>query len=261
MAAPRVKWIQVVRLRGSTRRGTTMRSSSRLAGGACFLPARQQPDSWRSRQGGVPHGGGMRLAKNSASITSCSTMGRPGMPVGAATTARLVGLRVSPQEREFRQGGSSRFWRRPFIRMGSLRDVSSAALYSGNAPHLAEVDSQGLIRCGQAPGDAAITVNYMGQVAAVQILSPRAGGRSPIQMAGSERDRSVRVDETAKDGPRSIGTGRRCHVFAACDARLPGNAARSRRSSRVSGQSVARTNARSGSIGCWREMNTPIIGL
>ena len=52
---------------------------------------------------------------------------------------------------------------------GTIRDVSHAAFYASNAPHVAEVDPQGLVRVGHNPGEAAITVNYMGQVAAVQV--------------------------------------------------------------------------------------------
>jgi hypothetical protein len=129
--------------------------------------------------GGVPHGGGMRLARNSLDYQLLYEWVDQGMPVGDANAARLVGLRVSPQERELTAGGQQQILATAVYSDGSLRDVSAAALYSGNAPHIAEVDSQGLIRCGQAPGEAAITVNYMGQVAAVQIQSPRAGGPQP----------------------------------------------------------------------------------
>src|SRR5205085_3974271 len=80
---------------------------------------------------------------------------------------------------ELSAGGEQQILATAVYSDGTLRDVSAAALYSGNAPHVAEVDARGLIHCGQAPGEAAITVNYMGQVAAVQVHSPRAGGPRP----------------------------------------------------------------------------------
>lgn len=129
--------------------------------------------------GGVPHGGGVRLARNSLDYQLLYEWVDQGMPVGDANAARLVGLSVSPQERELAAGGQQQILAIAVYSDGSRRDVSAAALYSSNAPHVAEVDSQGLVRCGQAPGEAAITVNYMGQVAAVQVLSPRAGGPTP----------------------------------------------------------------------------------
>jgi len=65
-------------------------------------------------------------------------------------------------------------------------------LYSGKcASRPPEVDSQGLILCGQVPGEAAIHgVNYMGRWAAVQILSPRRPAARCLipDPAGSERD-------------------------------------------------------------------------
>jgi hypothetical protein len=129
--------------------------------------------------GGVPHGGGIRLAQDSPDYELLARWIDQGMPVGDEQAPRLVGLRVSPEERELTAGTDQQILATAVYSDGSLRDVSSAALYSGNAPHVAEVDVRGLIRCGQAPGEAAITVNYMGQVAAVQIVSPRAGGPNP----------------------------------------------------------------------------------
>ena len=129
--------------------------------------------------GAVPHGGGVRLQKESLDYQLLAQWIDQGMPVGDEKAPRLVGLRVAPHERELAAGGQQQILATAVYSDGSLRDVSTAALYSGNAPHVAEVDSQGLIRCGQAPGEAAITVNYMGQVAAVQIQSPRAGRPNP----------------------------------------------------------------------------------
>jgi hypothetical protein len=56
---------------------------------------------------------------------------------------------------------------------GSLRDVTSAAGYSTNAALVADVNRTGVARTGQVPGEAAIAVHYMGQVASVQFQVPR----------------------------------------------------------------------------------------
>ncbi|HEV7221370.1 MAG TPA: DUF1549 and DUF1553 domain-containing protein [Pirellulales bacterium] len=129
--------------------------------------------------GREPHGGGLRLAENSLDYQLLYHWIEQGMPFGDETAPRLTGLKVSPLEREMSPGGEQQVLATAFYSDGSSRDVSSAALYSSNAPHLAEADAQGLIRCGHAPGEAAITVNYMGQVAAVQMLLPRYGGPDP----------------------------------------------------------------------------------
>jgi len=49
--------------------------------------------------GGIPHGGGVRLAKDSLDYQLLYQWVDQGMPVGAASAPRLVGLRVSPSER------------------------------------------------------------------------------------------------------------------------------------------------------------------
>ena len=136
--------------------------------------------------GGQPHGGGLRLKRDSLDYQLLYNWVVQGMPVGDAQAPQLVGLRVSPVERTLPSGGTQQILATAVYSDGSLRDVSAAAQYSSNAPMVAEADPRGSIRCGKIPGEAAITVNYMGQVAAVQILSPRVGGPStypdlPIQ--------------------------------------------------------------------------------
>jgi hypothetical protein len=129
--------------------------------------------------GRVPHGGGLRLKRDSLDYERLFNWVSQGLPVGDAEAPRLVGLRVSPLEREMESGGTQQILATAIYSDGSLRDVSAAAQYSTNAPHIAEADGRGSIRCGTIPGEGAITVNYMGQVASVQIQSPRAGGPSP----------------------------------------------------------------------------------
>ena len=129
--------------------------------------------------GSVPHGGGLRVATDSLDYQTLYHWVEQGMPPGDEQAPRLVSLCVIPMERELAAGGEQQIMATAVFSDGSFRDVTSSALYSGNAPHVTEVDSQGLVRCGQAPGEAAISVNYMGQVAAVRIHSPRAGGPVP----------------------------------------------------------------------------------
>lgn len=129
--------------------------------------------------GSVPHGGGIRLAQDGDDYKVIARWIDQGLPVGDESAPRLTGLRVSPQERTLIPRGQQQILATAVYSDGSLRDVTSACLYSANANHVADADGHGLIRCGQVPGEAAITVNYMGQVAAVQVQSPRAGGPQP----------------------------------------------------------------------------------
>src|SRR5262249_28387351 len=84
--------------------------------------------------GGIPHGGGVRLSKDSLDYQLLYHWIDQGMPVGNEQAAKIVSLRVSPQERELAAGGEQQILATAVYSDGSLRDVSAAALYATNAP-------------------------------------------------------------------------------------------------------------------------------
>jgi len=127
----------------------------------------------------VPHGGGQRLKKDSLDYEVLRHWIDQGLPPADPQVPHLVSLEVSPTERVLWAGASQQILATAHYSDGTVRDVTHAAFYASNAPHVAEVDPQGLVRVGHNPGEAAITVNYMGQVAAVQVQSPRGGAASP----------------------------------------------------------------------------------
>lgn len=121
----------------------------------------------------VPHGGGMRLAVDSPQYELVLQWIRQGMPWGDAAAPTLIGLKISPTERVLGIKSQQQILATAIYSDGQERDVTAAAGYSSNASHVAEVDQDGVIRTGTFPGQAAITVSFMGQVAAVKILVPR----------------------------------------------------------------------------------------
>jgi hypothetical protein len=121
----------------------------------------------------LPHGGGMRLAAESPDYELLLQWIRQGMPWGEPSAPTLVGLRVSPAERVLGTASQQQILATAIYSDGQERDVTAAAGYGSNAPHVAEVDHGGVIRTGTFPGQAAVTVAYMGQVAAVKVLVPR----------------------------------------------------------------------------------------
>lgn len=121
----------------------------------------------------VPHGGGMRLAADSPDHELLLQWIRQGMPWGEASAPTLVGLRVSPTERVLGIQSQQQILATAIYSDGQERDVTAAAAYATNAAHIAEIDHDGVIRTGTFPGQAAVTVGYMGQVAAVKVLVPR----------------------------------------------------------------------------------------
>ena len=56
---------------------------------------------------------------------------------------------------------------------GNRRCVTREAEYESNATLIAQIDSDGLIQAGNVPGEAAILVRYMGQVAICRVTLPR----------------------------------------------------------------------------------------
>jgi hypothetical protein len=133
----------------------------------------------------VPHGGGRRMPINSPEHDLLLQWLRQGMPAGDDDAPHVVALRVSPAERSVGLQSSQQILAMAVFSDGSLRDVTDAAAYTSNSAVAAEVDAHGLVRTGRVPGEAAITVQYMGQVAAVRVLIPRPSNPNAIESAAT----------------------------------------------------------------------------
>ena len=121
----------------------------------------------------VPHGGGRRMDVGSADAELLRQWLQQGMPLGSDDAPHVVALRASPVERVLGFQTTQQILATAELSDGSQRDVTDAAAYTSNSGIAAEVDAQGIVRTGRATGEAAITVQYMGQVAAVRVLVPR----------------------------------------------------------------------------------------
>ena len=120
--------------------------------------------------GRVAHGGGRRTDSGSPDCELLTQWVRQGMPWGAAEAPRLTELRVEPADRVMPRQAGQQILVTALYSDGSERDVTAAAAYTSNAEVIAEVDAGGRIRTGQIPGEAAVTVNYMGHVGVVRVL-------------------------------------------------------------------------------------------
>ena len=174
----------------------------------------------------VPHGGGMRLAAGSPDHELLLEWIRQGMPWGEASAPTLSALRVSPSERVLGIRDQQQILATAIYSDGQERDVTAAAGYASNASHVVEVDHGGLIRTGAVPGQAAVTVAYMGQVAAVKVLVPRPDAlpnfpampvRSPIDQLVWDRLKLLGI---APSGPTDDATFLR-RLFLDTIGRLP----------------------------------------
>ena len=123
--------------------------------------------------GASAHGGGRRCEPGSADHELLSNWIRQGMPWGDDSDPIVQSVRVFPTSRVLNRSADQQLLVTAVYSDGSTRDVTDAAAYSTNSPVIADVDPGGLVRTGVVPGPAAITVNYMGQVAATKILVPQ----------------------------------------------------------------------------------------
>ena len=148
----------------------------------------------RKATGVMPHGGGRRLPIDSADYDLMLAWVRQGTPMAQANSPGLVRLSVSPDDRVLEANSRQQILATAHYSDGSVRDVTSAAGYSTNAPLVAEVDRIGVVRTGLVPGEAVIGVHYMGQVASVQLQLPRTSGYVPFEFPATNAiDELVRL--------------------------------------------------------------------
>jgi len=133
----------------------------------------------RKATAAIPHGGGRRTPPGSADHQLLAEWIRQGLPWGRDNAPKLVRIEAEPRSRVMAPKSPQQILVTAIYSDGSRRDVTDAADYTSNAEVIAEVKHGGHVRTGGNPGEAAITVNYMGQVAAVQVLVPRPNAPSP----------------------------------------------------------------------------------
>ncbi len=125
--------------------------------------------------GRVAHGGGQRMSPDSADASVLAEWIGQGMPWGDDNAPRVTHLEIEPAERLMKMQSTQQVLVTAVFADGKRRDVTSAASYSSNAEMVAGVERPGLIQTGQLPGEAAITINYMGHVGAVRLIVPKLG--------------------------------------------------------------------------------------
>ncbi|GAB4162735.1 MAG: DUF1549 domain-containing protein [Planctomycetaceae bacterium] len=134
----------------------------------------------RKASGTVPHGGGVRIRRGSREYRTLHNWIASGMPLGEATAPRIVKVRVEPKERSLVPEGQQQLRAIAVYSNGNTQDVTEHAKFFSNNEGLATVNDEGLVTAGSVPGDAAIMVNYMGQVDVFQALIPRPGSPSKL---------------------------------------------------------------------------------
>jgi len=123
--------------------------------------------------GGVAHGGGKRLDPNGRDYQLMLRWIRSGTPFGNASDPHLVRISVTPGHRLLAPKSAQHLAVTAHYSDGSIRDVTRQAEYSSNEPELVEVTEACLVETHDRPGEGAIMVRYLGQVAVFRATIPQ----------------------------------------------------------------------------------------
>jgi hypothetical protein len=124
--------------------------------------------------GQVPHGGGVRIATESADFATLRDWIAAGLPFGSASDPRVVAVRVEPQERLLAMQGRQQLRVVARYSDGREADVTAHARFQSNNDGLASVSASGLVTVGETPGDVAVMASYMNAVDVFRALVPRS---------------------------------------------------------------------------------------
>jgi hypothetical protein len=127
----------------------------------------------KKASGESAHGGGRRTEPGSADYLTLRNWVHQGMPWGDPNAPQVKSIQVIPADQVVSRRADQQLLVTAIYSDGSKRDVTTEAAYTTNASTVADVDQGGLVQTGDVPGEAAITINYMGQVAAARMLIPR----------------------------------------------------------------------------------------
>lgn len=131
----------------------------------------------RKACGDVPHGGGVRIARDSVEYSVLRNWVAAGAPFGHADDPRVATISMTPRERVMRPGAAQQVRIMATYTDGWEADVTALARFQSNNEGLCTVDDHGLVTAGQTPGDAAVMVSFMGHVDVLQVLIPQPATR------------------------------------------------------------------------------------
>ena len=118
---------------------------------------------------GVPHEGGARLEKNSASYAVLKRWIEQGMVYRLPDEPSLEGISLAQPERDVERGQEGNLRVAARFSDGSSRDVTGLSDFKSSDAAFAEIDGQGRFVVGQETGEGVIVVRYMGEVAIAKL--------------------------------------------------------------------------------------------
>lgn len=123
--------------------------------------------------GGLPHGGGVRIRRNSGDYRALHEWIRQGTPVGSLSDPKVVSVSVTPGQRQMKMKASQQL--RVVAKYSDQReiDVTFLAKFQSNNDAIATVNEYGLVTTLDVPGEVAVMASYMGSMATFRILIPQ----------------------------------------------------------------------------------------
>ena len=123
--------------------------------------------------GGMPHGGGIRIRRNSGEYRVLRDWILAGASAGDADAPELKSIRVTPRDSRMAMESSRQLQVTARFSDGQEIDVTHLAKFQSNSEPLATVDEFGLVTTGDNPGEAAIMASYLGQVDVFRAIIPQ----------------------------------------------------------------------------------------
>jgi hypothetical protein len=149
---------------------------SREARGRRIFPA--APDAsllLQKASAKVPHGGGRKLEPDSSAYRIVRDWIAAGTPRDLPGAPALVRIKVEPTARVLPARGEERLKVTAEFSDGTNEDVTALAAFQSSESAIAGVGSDGLIKGGMIPGEAAITARFRNLFASSTITIPLAG--------------------------------------------------------------------------------------
>ena len=123
--------------------------------------------------GGMPHGGGIRIRRNSGEYRVLRDWILAGANAGDPDAAKLVAIQVTPHDSRMAMEATRQLQVTAQFSDGREIDVTHLAKFQSNSEPLATVDEYGLVTTGDSPGEAAIMASYLGQVDVFRAIVPQ----------------------------------------------------------------------------------------
>ena len=138
-----------------------------------FPAAPEQSLMLQKANGGIPHGGGIRIDAARPEHETLVNWIKAGAPFGSPDDPTVVSIAVTPREGQLSMRASQPLNVEALWSDGQKMDVTRLATYQSNNDAMATVDEDGVVTIGEAAGGVAVLATYLGHVDVFQAIVPR----------------------------------------------------------------------------------------